>query len=124
MQLKKTEKTELGLKGEEIACKYLTKLGYSIIERNWRYKHKEIDIIMKQDSLLIIVEVKTRSSLYFERPQDAVTIQKQKFLISAANGYIENIEFDGEVRFDIVTVLLENGKEKIEHIPDAFYPLV
>jgi putative endonuclease len=84
----------------------------------------KIDIIAKKNNLLVIVEVKTRTSSFFERPQDAVTIKKQKHLISATNEYVSLKNFSGEIQFDIISVLLENNKEIIEHIEDAFYPLV
>lgn len=122
-QVKSQEKSELGRKGEEIACKYLSKNSFKIVERNWQFRHKEIDIIALKDNVLHVVEVKTRSSSYFERPQDAVTKQKQKFLITAINDYINQHDFEGEIQFDIFSVLLENGKEILEFIPDAFYPI-
>lgn len=122
-QVKSQEKSELGRKGEEIACKYLSKNNFKIVERNWQFRHKEIDIIALKDNVLHVVEVKTRSSSYFERPQDAVNKQKQKFLITAINDYINQHDFEGEIQFDIFSVLLENGKETLEYIPDAFYPI-
>jgi putative endonuclease len=122
-QVKSQEKSELGRAGEEIACKYLSKYAFIILERNWQFRHKEIDIIALKDNILHVVEVKTRSSSYFERPQDAVTKQKQRFLITAINDYINQHDFDGEIQFDIFSVLIENGKETLEFIPDAFYPI-
>lgn len=122
-QVKSQEKSELGRKGEEIACKYLSKNDFKILDRNWQFRHKEIDIIALKDNVLHVVEVKTRSSSYFERPQDAVTKQKQKFLITAINDYINQHDFEGEIQFDIFSVLLENGTEILEFIPDAFYPI-
>ncbi|MBT3208338.1 MAG: endonuclease [Bacteroidetes bacterium] len=115
---------ELGAKGEEIAFFYLIKNDYKVLEKNWRFKHKEIDIIATKDNLLIIVEVKSRSNDYFEQPQDAVNRKKQKFIIDATNSYIEKFDIDMEVRFDIISVIFKDGKHKIEHIEDAFYPLV
>lgn len=124
MQHKNTEKTELGAKGEQIACKYLNSHGYKILERNWRFSHKEIDIIAQKNSTIHVIEVKTRATTFFERPQDAVTKNKQRYLITAINAYIENIPtFDGEIQFDIITILIEPKKEIIEYIPNAFYPL-
>jgi len=121
---KNQEKSELGIKGEEIACKYLITKGYQLLHKNWRCKHKEIDIIVEKNNILTFVEVKTRSTSYFERPQDAVTLKKQRLLISAANEYIIQKEIDKEIQFDIVSIIIENGKQTIEHIPNAFYPIV
>lgn len=123
MQHKSSEKSELGAKGEQIACKYLSSHGYKILERNWRFSHKEIDIIAEKDKTLHVVEVKTRATTFFERPQDAVTKDKQRFLIAAINSYIQTIPFDGEIQFDIITVLVESNKETVDYIPDAFYPI-
>ena len=122
--MQKIQKTELGRKGEKIAYNYLCSKGYIICCCNWRYKQKEIDIIAKHNNTLVIVEVKTRTNPDFQRPQDAVHKQKQKFLTVAANAYVESVDFDGEVRFDVISVIIQANKEHIDHIEDAFYPLV
>jgi putative endonuclease len=111
--MKITEKSPLGQKGEQIAYNYLSKLGYALLGRNWRFKHKEI----------VIVEVKTRSTAYFERPQDAVTLKKQRLLIQAANAYVEQKDFSGNIRFDVVSIICNEQITKVEHIQDAFYPM-
>lgn len=115
---------ELGKKGEEIARKFLIEKGYKIIATNWRYKKEEIDIIAKHENEIIFVEVKTRSSSYFEAPEQAVTKKKQKFLINAANDYIQSNNIEIEGRFDIISVICNTNKEEINHIEDAFYPTV
>ena len=114
----------LGKRGEDAATEYLAGKGYNIIARNKRYGHLEIDIIAEYKEMIIFVEVKSRSGTYFEQPFQAVTIKKQKKIIKAANIYIEENEIDLEARFDIISIVEENGKFKIEHIEDAFYPLV
>jgi putative endonuclease len=81
-----------------------------------------VDIITEKDNLLVVVEVKTRTSEYFENPKEAVTKKKQKFIIQAADAYIQEKNIELEVRFDIVGVTIINGKTKIEHIQDAFQP--
>jgi len=115
---------ELGKKGEEIALKFLLKKKYLIKEQNWRYKKKEIDIIAIKNNILTVIEVKTRSSDEFEKPQDAVTKKKQRFIIEATNAYIEKYDLYNEVRFDIISIIIRGNNNKIEHIEDAFYPLV
>ena len=112
-----------GKKGENIARIYLIRKGYKILHTNWRFKHQEIDIIALDKENIVFIEVKTRSSEYFENPKDAVTIKKQKFIINAANAYIEEREIDLEARFDVISIILSNPIE-IEHIEDAFYPTV
>jgi len=113
---------DLGKKGEKIAATHLAKQGYTIKERNWRFGKDEIDIIAEHDNFLVVVEVKTRSSSYFGNPEEAVDEQKQGFLIRAANEYVIQKEIDLEVRFDIFSIIIESGKQTINHIEDAFYP--
>jgi putative endonuclease len=113
---------DLGKKGEETAANYLAAKGYRIIERNWRFGKDEIDIIAEYEDFLVIIEVKTRSSNYYGSPEDAVDEQKQRFLIRAANEYVLRKEIDLEVRFDIFSIVIESGKQSINHLKDAFYP--
>lgn len=112
----------IGQKGEELALIFLKKAGYEILETGWRFKHKEIDIIAKDNEHLIFVEVKTRTENYWGNPEEFVTKGKQKFLIRAAEAYIEERNYNGESRFDIIAVILKNNSEEIEHIIEAFYP--
>ena len=114
----------LGNKGEQAAAEYLAGKSYKILARNKRYEHLEIDIIAEHKDMIIFVEVKSRSGTYFEQPFQAVTKKKQKKIIKAANIYIEENEIDLEARFDIISIVEQNGKFQIEHIEDAFYPLV
>lgn len=113
---------ELGKKGEEIAIQYLTDKGYEILERNWRNRHKEIDIIAKDGEELVIVEVKTRQSDDYGDPFISVSLQKQTRLIYAANAYIFSKNLDCDTRFDIISIVFNNGHPEIEHIEDAFLP--
>lgn len=113
----------LGNKGEDAATEYLANKGYKIKARNWRFGKLEIDIIAEHNNFIIFVEVKSRSGTYFEQPFQAVTKKKQKFIIKAANAYIEDFEIDLEARFDIISIVEEKGKFIIDHIEDAFYPL-
>tara|TARA_B100000965_G_C19575116_1_gene750993 strand:+ start:59 stop:421 length:363 start_codon:yes stop_codon:yes gene_type:complete len=118
------EHNEIGKLGEEQAQKFLLDKGYDILALNWRFKKAEIDIIAQQKETLVIVEVKTRTSIDFERPQEAVTISKQRHLVRAADAYIQENEIDLECRFDVISVLILNQKVEIEHIEDAFMPLL
>lgn len=117
------EHKEVGNQGESIAKEFLIKKGYTILESNWQYLHKEIDIIACDASNIIIVEVKTRTTT-FQNPLDAVNKQKQKNLISAANSYVRQKHIDKNIRFDVVSVLILNGKIEVEHVENAFYPLL
>ncbi|MFK5855282.1 MAG: YraN family protein [Bacteroidota bacterium] len=113
---------ELGKKGEEIAKNMLIKLGYTIIETNWRFDKDEIDIIAKDGNDLVIVEVKTRSSEFYGYPEDAVDTNKEQFLIRATESYIFENNIDVDTRFDIIAIIHNNTGTKIHHIIDAFYP--
>ncbi len=75
---------DTGFLGENMAADYLIHLGYEIIERNWRYKHLELDIIASKDGLLNIIEVKTRSSIQFGFPEHSIGRKKMQFLKNAA----------------------------------------
>jgi len=109
--------------GENLAVKYLEKLGYIIKEKNWHYQNAEVDIIAQDKDTLLIVEVKTRKSNLFGEPEEWVNKQKQKNLIKAANGYLEKNQLDFEVRFDIISIIYGSTKNHINHIKDAFYPI-
>ncbi|MBI9066012.1 MAG: YraN family protein [Salinivirgaceae bacterium] len=115
-----SQHNETGKIGEELARSFLLKKGYKILDINWRYNFKEIDIIAQQNNIMVFVEVKTRSTLAFELPQEAVTPKKMKNLVYAADVYLnlKNIEF--ESRFDIVTVLTKDEPKILEHIEGAF----
>jgi putative endonuclease len=113
---------ELGDKGEEIALQYLRKKNYKIKETNWRCGKDEIDIIAMDKGTLVIVEVKTRSANYIVKPEFAVNKNKQRFLIRAANSYIFAKDLDLETRFDIISIVVYNNRNVVEHIEDAFYP--
>lgn len=112
----------LGKVGEEIAEKHLIKKGYKILEKNWYHGRNEIDIIAMDGEILVVVEVKTRTSEYFGEPELNVTTAKQKTIVKAAEEYIYEKDFRGETRFDVVGILLDKGKMQINHIIDAFYP--
>ena len=112
-----------GAWGEEQAFALLVERGLTVLERNWRYKRAEIDIIAREDDILVFVEVKTRAYTAFGRPEESVGYQKRKLLIDAAMAYMRAVGHEWEIRFDIVSVLGEPGKPiEIKHIRDAFFP--
>ena len=111
---------ELGKKGEVLAVEFLQKNNYTILERNWRFKKAEVDIIAQKNDVLAVIEVKTRSSDYFGNPQDFVNQKKIKLLVEAINEYVTSKDLDVEVRFDIIAILKNNKSFKIEHLEDAF----
>jgi putative endonuclease len=108
------DKKFLGQKGEEIACKALEKDGYRIMEKNFRCKHGEIDIIAEKKDVICFIEVKARSSESFGLPEEAVTNWKRRRLLAAAYIYLENKKIKSkDMRFDIVSVDLNSGKARI-----------
>lgn len=113
---------ELGKAGEALALRYLTQQKYQLIEKNFRWKHEEIDLIMAVGNELVFVEVKTRSSTQVQSPFQAVSRAKQRHLIRAANAYIQQNNCDLEARFDVVAVVFNGAAPHIEHVPYAFYP--
>ena len=119
-----SEHIKFGNKGEDAAAQYLVDKGYLIKDRNWRTGKLEIDIIAEYNNMIIFIEVKSRTGTYFEQPFQAVNKKKQKYLIIAANAYIEKFNIDLEARFDIISVVEKSNTFDIEHIDDAFYPLV
>lgn len=110
----------IGYRGENLAQQFLKENGYDILECNWRYKHLEADVIARYNDLLVIVEVKTRKNNYFGEPEENVHQKKQKNLIDIANAYIELNNLDFEIRFDIISIILDEAETKIHHIKEAF----
>lgn len=112
-----------GKLGEAIACRFLETKGYRILHRGWRHGRLEVDVILKDGPILVFVEVKTRSRASHGLPYEAVDWKKQRKLDEAANFYIFQNKHEGDVRFDIVSILMEGDQESdIVHIKDAFWP--
>ncbi|PLW92747.1 MAG: YraN family protein [Marinilabiliales bacterium] len=111
---------ELGKYGEELAVNYLSRKGYEILDRNWRHKQDEIDIVTRIGMWLVFVEVKTRSGNAYGKPYESVDNRKEKAMIRAAEAYIEEKELDENIRFDIISVLVSGEDDVlIEHIEFA-----
>ena len=115
------EKKTLGQQGEEIACRYLKEKGYDVLERNFRCRAGEIDIVASEGGDLVFVEVKARSSRIFGDPAEAVTPRKQRQISKAALCYLEKHKYVGSARFDVVALVLHHKREPIiEVIRHAF----
>lgn len=113
---------DLGREGEKFAAEYLRLAGYKIQHTNWYYGKKELDIVAIKDGVLIVFEVKTRVTKYWEEPKDAVVMRKQKNIIEAADGYVQEFDLDMDVQFDIISLVHNGIGFELEHIKDAFYP--
>jgi len=118
---------ELGNLGEEYAQAYLRSNGYHIRHTNWHNTTPsgaegklELDIVAEKDGMLIVVEVKTRSTETFEHPKEAITKKKIKNIINATHEYIFQFDWQGETRFDVISAMPHGQSFKIEHIEDAF----
>jgi putative endonuclease len=111
----------LGRKSEALAAKYLKKLGYKFITKNYRTKLGEIDIIAKDRGTLVFVEVKARQSAQYGSPKAAVTHQKQKKISMVALAYLKSTrQMQTAARFDVVSIDYSQGRPVIEVIKNAF----
>lgn len=110
----------VGKKGELLAQHYLRQNNFSIRHTNWRYGNKELDIIATKNNTLHVVEVKTRSTNYWQEPKQAVVLRKQKNILAATQAYIvrENINFD--TQFDVISIVMDETNYRLEYIPNAF----
>jgi putative endonuclease len=113
-----SDKIQKGNEGENLAAEFLKRQGWEIIARNYRYRHAEIDLIIKRDDWTIFVEVKTRSSSSYGYPEEFVDDQKARKIFEAAEEYIYSTDWHGHIRFDIVSVRLGSEVE-IVHFEDA-----
>ena len=110
-------KKKLGNLGEQIATEYLEKKNCKIIERNFYCKQGEIDIIAKDKNEIVFVEVKTRMGINFGQPSEAVTNIKQRHMLNTAQYFLYKSNcVNSFVRFDVIEVLVANGRFNINHI--------
>lgn len=118
------EHNKLGRKGEEAAVHYLTSKGHQLLERNWRFQGYEVDIISLHGEFIVFTEVKTRSSIEWGYPEESVNQQRMRRLVRAANIYLKLHRVDNPARFDIVAVVWNGEQADIDHIEDAFFPIL
>ena len=121
------EHNDLGNIGEERAQAYLSSKGFHIRHTNWhnttpsgKMGNLELDIVAEKDGILIVVEVKTRSTENFEHPEEAITLRKIRNIVNATHEYIMLFDWLGETRFDVISVIPHGQDFLIEHIEDAF----
>ncbi|MEA1967968.1 MAG: YraN family protein [Thermodesulfobacteriota bacterium] len=114
-----------GKKAEDAACLFLDKLGFKILERNYRTRAAEIDIIAQHGDFLVFIEVKARQGLQKGTPGEAVNFSKQKKISLGAAYYLKEKKIDNvRVRFDVVAICSNNGRFAIELIENAFQALI
>lgn len=118
----------LGKLGEEIAGEYLADLGHTIVERNWRSGHYEIDLITVDPEGLHFVEVKSRVAPVSASPEENVDFRKQQKLVRAANLFLHSDSKkrrigDMEIFFDVISVIFEGERTDITFFPKAYVPI-
>lgn len=121
---------DLGKWGEELAADFLTKQGYVVVDRDWRYGRSkvDIDIVCKTPDLrtVVFVEVKTRTADEILNPEDAVDVRKIRHIGRAADEYVKMYDIVEDLRFDIIAIVGSEGgnDNQINHIEDAFNPIL
>jgi putative endonuclease len=112
---------ETGARGERMAEEFLLAKGYTLLHRNWRTAHKEVDLIALDGHMLVFIEIKTRGGLAFGFPEEAVSEGKQAHLRAAAETFLALHPQYTTVRFDVVSILLRNETiVELLHLVDAF----
>jgi len=115
-------KTTFGREGERLAANYLTSAGMQILERNFRIREGEIDLIVMDGTTLVFVEVKSGHSDAFGEPETWVNPRKQRQIGKVAAAYLQAKEIENvDCRFDVVAVTFTQGKPHIKHIENAFW---
>lgn len=113
---------QTGQQGEDIAAAFLADKGYTILERNWRFKHWEVDIIASKDRKLHFMEVKTRNSMRFGKPEESITREKMTHLKNAAEEYQFRNPAWKYLQFNVIAITLVNGIAKeIYLIEDVYF---
>ncbi len=112
---------QVGDKGETIAANFLQKRGFNIIERNWRHKHLEVDIIASKNGKLYFVEVKTRTNNKYGLPEESISKAKMNHLKVAAEAYLYiNTQWE-KIQFDVIAIMIAKDREEIFLIEDVFF---
>ena len=123
-----TSRMKLGRRGEDIACKFLIDRGHTVVDRNWRSGHLEIDIVTVDPAGLHFVEVKSRVAPAPAAPEENVGYLKQRRIVAAAKRYLhsgEKMSHFGqmEVFFDVFSVIFEGEKVEVNYFPQAYIPV-
>lgn len=114
-------KDELGKRGEALAAAFLQHAGYEILERNWRCPQGEIDLIARDGGDTVFVEVKTRTSMAFGHPLEAITVQKLARLRRLAQSWCQAHPGHGSIRIDAIAVLAPaNAAAQFDHLQRVF----
>lgn len=112
---------ETGKDGEDLAANWLTKNGFEIIHRNWRFAYYEIDIVARKGKYLCFIEVKTRKNPYFGYPEDSVTKKKFRNLQKAADQYLFLNPGNPWIQFHILSITFQVGGEAQFYLIEDVY---
>ena len=115
-----TEKKEIGDQGEAEAVNFLFANGYEVLKKNYRFGRAEIDIITRKDDELVFIEVKTRKNADYGYPESFVSEQQERRIRLAAEKYVEDTCWQGEIRFDIIAIIWDSKESVLDHFEDAF----
>jgi putative endonuclease len=118
---RKSAHIELGRAGEDAAAAFYRKCGFRVVDRNYRCRAGEIDLVVRRGRLLVFCEVKTRASRYWGGPAEAVGALKQNRIRRSAGAWLaEHRGGRRELRFDVVSVTAADGGLELTHLPGAF----
>lgn len=118
----KSKNKETGEHGEALAANYLKEKGWTVLDKNWAYHPWELDIVIRKDDWLVFVEVKTMAGSYELAPELKVNRMKWNAVWNAAKAYLAEHPFEGQMRFDLIYVLMGNHKTDIKHYEDVWIP--
>lgn len=111
----------LGEQGESIAFYYLVNKGYTILGKNVRFGKIELDLVAEKDGVVVVVEVKARSSDDYGTPESFVNEEKENFLVEGLSYYLNKYELDCEARIDVIAILIKEGTFELRHHEGAVY---
>lgn len=114
---KQPQKIKTGALGEDIACEFISKKGYKILQRNFKARYGELDIIAIDGKTLVFIEVKTRTNLLFGTPEEAITPRKLHELIQTCQYYvILHPELPKLLRIDVIGIMMDKITEEVQRI--------
>ncbi|MEZ5069441.1 MAG: YraN family protein [Bacteroidales bacterium] len=113
---------EKGQRAEGLAARYLRTRGYRILKTNWRWGHRELDLVARYGEVLVVVEVKAMFGNRVNVPSETVDPKKQRHIVLATDAFIRLHRHAGPTRFDVISVHYAGDGVHIEHLPGAFFP--
>jgi putative endonuclease len=117
-----TERKRTGNHGERLAHDHLIGRGHTILVRNYRHRRTEIDLVSRHGDILVFTEVKTRTSDFFGHPSQFYTPAQRRRISRAAAAYAREVDHEWEIRFDLIAILMQDGRTEINHYEDVFFP--